>query len=108
MQNCNPTPYKIHPKNTVNIIYAGLNAQKKHFQCILSCINIIYNNIDCLNDRFTYFYSTSPIKGYNVRCFSGHFFNLLFLLFVPIFDLVHAVDAMLIPLKQLRVSQNRF
>ena len=31
-----------------------------------------------------------------------------FSLFVPIFDLVHAVDAILIPLKQLRASQNRF
>ena len=30
-----------------------------------------------------------------------------FSLFVPIFDLVHAVDAILIPLKQLRASQNR-
>ena len=29
-----------------------------------------------------------------------------FSLFVPIFDLVHAVDAILIPLKQLRASQN--
>ena len=28
-------------------------------------------------------------------------------LFVPIFDLVHAVDAIVIPLKQLRASQNR-
>ena len=27
---------------------------------MLSCINIICNNIDCLNNRFTYFYSTSP------------------------------------------------
>ena len=30
-----------------------------------------------------------------------------FSLFVPICDLVHAVDAILIPLKQLRASQNR-
>ena len=29
-----------------------------------------------------------------------------FSLFVPIFDLVHAVDAIIIPLKQLRASQN--
>ena len=56
-------------QNTVNIIHAGLNAQKKHFHCMLSCMNIIYNNIDCLNDRFTYFYTTSPIKGYTVRQF---------------------------------------
>ena len=60
-------PHINSSKNTVNIIYAGLNAQKKHFQCMLSCMNIIYNNIDCLNDRFTYFYTTSPIKGYTVR-----------------------------------------
>ena len=39
--------------------------------------------------------------------FSGHFLNLLFSLFVPICDLVQAVDAILIPLKQLRASQNR-
>ena len=39
--------------------------------------------------------------------FSGHFFNLLFFAFFPIFDLVHAIDAILIPLKQLRGSQNR-
>ena len=50
-----PYPMYNSSKNTVNIIYVGLNAQKKHFQCMLSCINIIYNNIDCLNDRFTYF-----------------------------------------------------
>ena len=35
------------------------------------------------------------------------FFIYDFSLFVPIFDLVHAVDAILIPLKQLRASQNR-
>ena len=35
--------------------------------------------------------------------FNGHFFPF----FVPIFDIVHAVDALLIPLKQLRASQNR-
>ena len=39
--------------------------------------------------------------------FSGHLLNLLFFAFVPIFDLVHAVDTILIPLKQLRASQNR-
>ena len=39
--------------------------------------------------------------------FSGHFLNLLFFcFFVPIFDLVHAVDSILIPLKQLKASQN--
>ena len=74
---------------------------------MLSCINIIYNNVDCLNDGFTYFYSTSPIKGYKYDGFSGHFLIYYFSLFVPIFDLVHAVDAILIPLKQLRASQNR-
>ena len=75
---------------------------------MLCCINIIRINIDCLNDRFTYFYSTSPIKGYNVRWFQLSFFLIYdFSLFVPIFDLVHAVDAILIPLKQLRASQNR-
>ena len=74
---------------------------------MLSCINIIYNNIDCLNDRFTYFYSTSPIKGTTYDGFSCHFLIYDFSLFVPIFDLVHAVDALLIPLKQLRASQNR-
>ena len=76
---------------------------------MLSCINIIRNNIDCLNDRFTYFFSTSPIKGYNVRWFQTVVIFLIydFSLFVPIFDLVHAVDAILIPHKQLRASQNR-
>ena len=75
---------------------------------MLSCINIIYNNIDCLNDRFTYFYSTSPIKGVQRTMVLVVIFLIYdFSLFVPIFDLVHAVDAILIPLKQLRASQNR-
>ena len=75
---------------------------------MLSWINIIRNNIDCLNNRFTYFYSTSPIKGYNVRWFQLSFLLIYdFSLFVPLFDLVHAVDAILIPLKQLRASQTR-
>ena len=69
-------------QNTVNIIYAGLNAQKKHFQCMLSCMNIIYNSNDCLNDRFTYFYSTSPIKGYNVRWFKWLFFKFIIFRFL--------------------------
>ena len=74
---------------------------------MLSCMNIICNNIDCLNDRFTYFYLTRPIKGYNVRWFQWYFFIYYFSLFVPIFDLVHALNAILIPLKQQRASQNR-
>ena len=55
-------------------------------------------------------FSTQPAqsRGTTYDGFSGHFFNLFyFSLFVPIFDLVHAVDAILIPLKQLRASQNR-
>ena len=32
---------------------------------------------------------------------------IIFFPIVPMFDLVHAVDAILIPLKQLRASQNR-
>ena len=32
---------------------------------------------------------------------------IIFSLFVAIFDLMHAVNAILIPLKQLRASQNR-
>ena len=47
--------------------------------------------------------STQPAqsRGTTYDGFSGHFFNLDFSLccFVPIFDLVHAVDAILIPLK---------
>ena len=39
--------------------------------------------------------------------FSGHFLIYYFSLFVPIFDLMHAVDTILIPLKLLRASQNR-
>ena len=48
--------------------------------------------------------STQPAqsRGTTYVGLSGHFS-----LFVPIFDLVHAVDAILIPLKQLRASQNR-
>ena len=75
---------------------------------MLSCINIIRNNIDCLNVRFTYFYSTSPNQGVQRTMVSVVIFLIYdFSLFVPIFDLVHAVDAILIPLKQLRASQNR-
>ena len=49
--------------------------------------------------------STQPAqsRGTTYDGFSGQFFSL----FVYIFDLVHAVDAILIPLKQLRASQNR-
>ena len=52
--------------------------------------------------------------GPTLSCYLGRtmvfvviFLIYYFLLFVPIFDLVHAVDAILIPLKQLRASQNR-
>ena len=53
--------------------------------------------------------STQPAqsRGTTYDGFSGYFLNLLFSLFVPIIDLVHAVYAILIPLKQLRASQNR-
>ena len=34
------------------------------------------------------------------------FFNLLFSLFVPIFDLMHDIDTIIIPFKQLRAYQN--
>ena len=54
--------------------------------------------------------STQPAqsRGTTYDCFGCHFFLIYdFSLFVPIFDLVHAVDAILIPLKQLRASQNR-
>ena len=53
--------------------------------------------------------STQPAqsRGTTYDGFSCHFLNYDFSLFVPIFDLVHAVDAILIPLKQLRASQNR-
>ena len=46
--------------------------------------------------------STQPAqsRGTTYEGFSGHFFLIYyFSLFVPIFDLVHAVDAILIPLK---------
>ena len=46
-------------------------------------------------------------RGTTYDGFSCHFLIYDFSLFVPIFDLVHAVDAILIPLKQLRASQNR-
>ena len=70
---------------------------------MLSCINIIYNNIDCLNDRLN-----QPNQGVQ-RTMVLVVILLIYYssLFVPIFDLVHAVDAILIPLKQLRASQNR-
>ena len=54
--------------------------------------------------------STQPAqsRGTTYDDCSCHFFLIYdFSLFVPIFDLVHAVDAILIPLKQLRASQNR-
>ena len=53
--------------------------------------------------------STQPAqsRGTAYDGFSSHFLIYYFSLFVPIFDLVHAVDALLIPLKQLRASQNR-
>ena len=53
--------------------------------------------------------STQPAqsRGTTYDGFSGHFLYLLFSLFVAIFDLMHAVNAILIPLKQLRSSQNR-
>ena len=51
--------------------------------------------------------STQPAGDTPYDSFSGHFFIYYFSLFVPIFDLIHAVDTILIPLKQLRASQNR-
>ena len=53
--------------------------------------------------------STQPAQSMGIACdsLSGHFLIYYFSFFVPIFDLVHAVDAILIPLKQLRASQNR-
>ena len=55
--------------------------------------------------------STQPAQSRDTPydSFSGHFFNSLFFAFyfVPIFDLMHAVDTIFIPLKQLRASQNR-
>ena len=68
---------------------------------MLSCINIIYNNIDCS------LISTQPAqsRGTTYDGFSGHFYIYYFSLFVHIFDLVHAVDAILIPFKQLRASK---
>ena len=53
--------------------------------------------------------STQPAqsRGTTYDGFSCHFLIYDFSrFFVPIFDLVHAVDAILIPLKQLRASQN--
>ena len=70
---------------------------------MLSCMNIMYNNIDCLNDRFTYFYTTSPIKEYTVlKVLVVIFLIYCFSLYIPIFDLIHAVDTtcIVIPLKQ--------
>ena len=46
-------------------------------------------------------------RGTTYDCFNGYFLIYYFSLFVPIFDIVHAVDAILILLKQLRASQNR-
>ena len=53
--------------------------------------------------------STQPFQSRDAPydSFSGHFFNYYFSLFVPICDLMHAVDTILIPLKQPRASQNR-
>ena len=53
--------------------------------------------------------STQPAKSRDTPydSYSGHFFIYNFSLFVPLFDLMHAVDTILIPLKQLRASQNR-
>ena len=49
-------------------------------------------------------------RGTTYDGLSGHFFFIFkiyyFSLFVPIFDLVHAVDSILLPLKLLRASQN--
>ena len=52
--------------------------------------------------------STQPAQSRSTTYdgFSCHFLIYDFSLFVPIFDL-DAVDAILIPLKQLRASQNR-
>ena len=76
---------------------------------MLSCINIIYNNTDCLNDRFTYFYTTAQSRGTTYDGLSGQFFIVeiyYFSLFVPIYNLVHAVDTMPFPLTLLRTTQN--
>ena len=53
--------------------------------------------------------STQPAqsRGTSTMVLVVIFLIYYFSLFVPIFDLVHAVDATLIPLKQLRASQNR-
>ena len=55
--------------------------------------------------------STQPAqsRGTTYDGFSGHFFKFIIVrfLFQAICDIVHAVDAILIPLKQLRASQNR-
>ena len=68
---------------------------------MLRCINIIYNNTDCL------FLHNQPNQGVQrTMVLVVIFFNFLFFAFVPIFDLVHAVDSMLLPLKLLRTSQN--
>ena len=58
--------------------------------------------------------STQPAqsRGTTYDGFSGHFFFFFFFeiyyfsLFIPIFDIVHAVDSILLPLKLLRASQN--
>ena len=56
---------------------------------------------------FHLFLLNQPNKGVQRTMFLVVIFFNDFSLFVPIFDLVHAVDAILIPLKQLRASQNR-
>ena len=52
---------------------------------------------------------TAQSRGTTYDGFNGHCFIFeiyYFLLFVPIFDLVHAVDAILLTLKLPRTSQN--
>ena len=53
--------------------------------------------------------STQPAqaRGTPYDSFSDHFLIYYCSLFVPMFYLMHAVDTILIPLKQLRASQNR-
>ena len=58
--------------------------------------------LDPLKPHF--YYISTGLRG---SIFTRKNFHDDFSLFVPIFDLVHAVDAILIPLKQLRASQNR-